>query len=1084
MSDEGNELSDSVLLEICRVARDDAEFSDEFLADLRAVSRLVGTSPSPRGTRLSHAFTLLTAAVAKLPQFNPKHLPFGYDGPTIRSDGWIERETLERLGKQISGLQWSETKPDTVAFEVGLAVSEAVKVGFLDEKNYDAWRPGMESGSGWRSALSATTYGVTKARAASNGNGSKPPKPQVATRTQAFYLLTARAGAPALSRNTAFYKVTDAKVAQSLCRLFTKEHGNDGTHHFAVAPDGVSPDDQILLEETLDDLQMYDDPDPGIYDPPPTQGMMDRARFARRATTWEEMIRARSVANTPAASHHDPQESSTGDTGQRPQSPAYDDPVLEPVRNLVAALTELRAAETVVLNAADEGKAPSEAETKRFNAAQGAAAPLVAEIGPHLAALSEKPDEMAEMLDESFQALVKAIEPLVPGAGRPTSTHPVSKEVIEIARGKLVEFMMVELPLFAAVTDPKKLRPSPEEDRSSGWTLLLLLAQAYYKILESTVSTASWCTSLDLQLNHYYLWTIKNLTNLLQNHEGLRDFPGKFEPAFPDLYPSTIRDVDWEDMVAPGAEQFLSTVQSYVFSKPVLELPEGSAGWLFVETFKDSITRAVNHATEYNARMRRHIKKILGPNQSAGSPQATELAPTPDSSDRAVAVGPEGDSAPPPAKPTSENGTRKESERETAIQALLQPLIRIDHASMNFGVLMHRLREENLHGASSGARPAALTFMQIIEIKERLAAATKPIQDAVALAKPACDGIARHLSKVIDDPEKWETDLRTNLRLLGEVVCGFSLTVPSSPDEEACLNGLMAALYAQGTRLQDAYQTLEASASHDEGSEVSKRVALIQAARPPDAQLYEPARSRDPMAVWLAAETMKSIALGLMNESILVRADKPGNYEDRDKLNRDFRMAERHGYLLVSVARQLSLDPTALIRILREDRLWEYPNEKEDVAVFRAVTALAERIGVEARVWCSEAGLDPEAMLHEKQGKADHHGGNADTPTPPVHPAAGTVDPIEKGPVTSVVLGRQGEPCQVLGKPKDALTDGQYAVVAALLKAGADGMTKDALENIRPSARNILRNLRKQDPDWSTVILMPGKTNVRYRVKA
>lgn len=768
----------------------------------------------------------MTAAVAKLPQFNPRHLPFGYDGPTIRSHGWIERETLERLAKQIAGLQWADTEPDAVANEVANAVSESVKLGFLDEKDYDAWQPGMASGSGWRSALSATPYGVTKARSACNGAGGKPKVAPI-KRAPVFYLVASPSASPTLNCGTVFYKVADAATAGSLCRLFTKEYGSNGAHHFGAASGAdLPPEDHILLDEAMDELQIYDDPDPGIYDPPPTQGMMERAQFARRAATWEEMIRARSVENIPAASKHDPKAASTGDACQRPQSPAWSDPVLEPVRNLVAALTELRAAGIVVLDAVDEGRAPSEAETKRLNAAQGAAAPLVAGIAPHLTALSEKPDEMAGMLGEAFQALLKAIGPLVSGTGGSAGTHSVGKEVIELARGKLTEFMMVELPLYAAVTDPKKLRPSPEEDRSSGWTLLLLLAQAYYKILESAVSTASWCTSLDLQLNHYYLWTIKNLTNLLQNHEGLRDFPGKFEPAFPDLYPSTIRDVEWEDMVAPDAEQFLSTVQKYVLSKPVGDLEEGSAGWILVEMFKESITRAVDHATAYNARMRRHIKKILGSNQPTSSPQATEHAPTPNSSDRDVAVGPEGDAAPPPAKPTSANGTRKESERETAIQALLQPLIRIDHASMNFGVLMHRLREENLHGAFSGARPAALTFTQIIEIKERLAAATKPIQDAVALAKPACDGIARHLANIIDNPQKWETDLRTNLRLLGDAVCGFSLTVPSSPDEEAGLNGLMAALYAQGTRLQDAYQTI--AAAHSEGPDAGDRNGIIK----------------------------------------------------------------------------------------------------------------------------------------------------------------------------------------------------------------------------------------------------------------
>src|SRR5882672_7306544 len=112
-----------------------------------------------------------------------------------------------------------------------------------------------------------------------------------------------------------------------------------------------------------------------------------------------------------------------------------------------------------------------------------------------------------------------------------------------------------------------KLQMSSEDRCNSALNLLFLLAQAYYKILELVVSSASWFCVLDLELNESYLWTITNLKNLLANHGDLQDFPGSFEPVLPDLYPSTIRDIEWEDMVAPDVEQFLSTVQKYVRSK-------------------------------------------------------------------------------------------------------------------------------------------------------------------------------------------------------------------------------------------------------------------------------------------------------------------------------------------------------------------------------------------------------------------------------------------------------------------------------------------------------------------------------------
>lgn len=81
-----------------------------------------------------------------------------------------------------------------------------------------------------------------------------------------------------------------------------------------------------------------------------------------------------------------------------------------------------------------------------------------------------------------------------------------------------------------------------------------------------------------------------------------------------------------------------------------------------------------------------------------------------------------------------------------------------------------------------------------------------------------------------------------------------------------------------------------------------------------------------------------------------------------------------------------------------------------------------------------------------------------------------------------VQLGHPGEPCAVLGKPKKALTDGERAVIEALLKAGTNGLTKDALEKERGSARRILKSLRR-DSDWAQVIQMAGRTNGRYRIR-
>jgi hypothetical protein len=171
-----------------------------------------------------------------------------------------------------------------------------------------------------------------------------------------------------------------------------------------------------------------------------------------------------------------------------------------------------------------------------------------------------------------------------------------------------------------ALNDPLPEMPT-EERRNSGLILLILLAQAYYKILECTLSMVDWCTGIDMELNHSYLWVVQSLTNLLENHPDLQDFPEKFEPQLPDLFPSTIRYIDWENKAAPDIEHFLSTVQKYIFSKNACEPKEGSSGWIFLELFRPSINIAIERAVKHNKKMRQYCNQILGespqpPNQS------------------------------------------------------------------------------------------------------------------------------------------------------------------------------------------------------------------------------------------------------------------------------------------------------------------------------------------------------------------------------------------------------------------------------------------------------------------------------------
>jgi hypothetical protein len=128
-------------------------------------------------------------------------------------------------------------------------------------------------------------------------------------------------------------------------------------------------------------------------------------------------------------------------------------------------------------------------------------------------------------------------------------------------------------------------------------------------------------------LNQSYFWTVTSLSKLLAN-EDFKDFPEPFSPMFSDLYPSTLQDVDWQDIVAPHAEQLLSTVQRYVIDHDMYPPEEQSPGWCFVELYRPSITAAISRGETYRKRMREYWQKVLKNVSASQKPEPpAETAP-------------------------------------------------------------------------------------------------------------------------------------------------------------------------------------------------------------------------------------------------------------------------------------------------------------------------------------------------------------------------------------------------------------------------------------------------------------------------
>ena len=143
---------------------------------------------------------------------------------------------------------------------------------------------------------------------------------------------------------------------------------------------------------------------------------------------------------------------------------------------------------------------------------------------------------------------------------------------------------------------------APADDRKVvAVAVLMLFAQAYYQLLECSLRYP--CAEMDLKFNRSYLWVVKHLRELLERHPDLADFPGRFLPPFPDLNPSTIRNVDWDEIIAPDVERFISSIQSYAVEHGLQDPEDDTPAGRFVEMFRPGINAAIATGLDYRKRM-------------------------------------------------------------------------------------------------------------------------------------------------------------------------------------------------------------------------------------------------------------------------------------------------------------------------------------------------------------------------------------------------------------------------------------------------------------------------------------------------
>ncbi len=432
-----------------------------------------------------------------------------------------------------------------------------------------------------------------------------------------YFFLTVRSDAS--SPPSVFYYADNEWMAIELSKLFKSEFGQFCDHEFShMVVSGDDTTQLVRLRTAVDEVSLYQDPDPGIYDPEPTQELLQLANYYSRATQWESLLESLRKQEPKESLTNGPNQGAATATGE------LEIQSLERVRTLLEKhrlmflyfavpkqINPLATGNKWQLDSLKPDQFPKFKSDEidddgeflfiyrrrleqfvqtcysKFGSGTGSKPRVLTEDcavmdveGGSLPAwylddgacvyLDESAEQILRSMRDAIRAghsrllqpFVKAIKDALHDQGKSKwySSEPVRWEYVSRLDSILHELRTFELDQLASgtaattedsatashsdsmdspnATAEEMLKGIPEEDdRNSGLILLMLLAQAYYKMLEATTSISDWLTTMDLELNSSYMWTIQNLTNLLNNHKHLRDFPEKFEPIFEDLYP-------------------------------------------------------------------------------------------------------------------------------------------------------------------------------------------------------------------------------------------------------------------------------------------------------------------------------------------------------------------------------------------------------------------------------------------------------------------------------------------------------------------------------------------------------------------
>lgn len=104
------------------------------------------------------------------------------------------------------------------------------------------------------------------------------------------YLFATR-NSDAVGTATVFYLASTVEFARTVGQMIVDNAGQQSGWGVAiVAAASVEKVSRVQLNEAIESLDVYVDPDPGVYDPEPSADTLERAAFKRQAASWEALL--------------------------------------------------------------------------------------------------------------------------------------------------------------------------------------------------------------------------------------------------------------------------------------------------------------------------------------------------------------------------------------------------------------------------------------------------------------------------------------------------------------------------------------------------------------------------------------------------------------------------------------------------------------------------------------------------------------------------------------------------------------------------------------------------------------------------